>query len=69
MGSAKSRTVFFGGHSAFHVKEGNTIASGLSSDEVRDLVGRLLVYCRTTGKTKERTCRFVERIGTGWLNG
>lgn len=68
MGSAKGWTVFFGGHSAFHVKEGSEVASGLSSDEVRVLVGRLLAYYGTNGKTKERTSRFIERVGTGWLN-
>ena len=68
MGSAKGWTVFFGGHSAFHVKEGTEVASGLSSDEVRDLVGRLLTYYRANGKIKERTSRFIERVGTGWLN-
>ena len=67
MGSAKGWTVFFGGHSAFHVKEGTEVASVLSADEVRDLVGRLLAYYRTKGKTKERTSRFIERVGTGWF--
>lgn len=69
MGTAKGWTVFFGGHSAFHVREGTEVASGLSPEEVRALVGRLLAYYQANAKPKERTSRFVERVGTGWLNG
>ena len=67
MGSAKGWTVFFGGHSAFHVREGTEVASGLSSEEARALVGRLLAYYKTHGNTKERTSKFIEREGSGWL--
>jgi NAD(P)H-nitrite reductase large subunit len=68
MGSAKGWTVFFGGHSAFHVREGTEVASGLSTEEARALVGRLLAYFKANAKPKERTSRFAERVGTGWLN-
>lgn len=67
MGSAKGWTVFIGGQSAFHVREGDEVASGLSSEEAQALVGRLLAYVRAHAKPKERTARFIERVGTGWL--
>ncbi|MFA5332195.1 MAG: NAD(P)/FAD-dependent oxidoreductase [Methanoregula sp.] len=67
MGSAKGWTVFFGGHSAYHVREGNEVASGLTTKQTRDLVARLLAYFRDHGTTKERTSKFVERVGTDWF--
>lgn len=67
MGSAKGWTVFIGGQSAFHVREGTEVASGLSSEEAQALVSRLLAYVRAHAKPKERTARFIERVGTGWL--
>ncbi|MDD1703431.1 MAG: NAD(P)/FAD-dependent oxidoreductase [Methanoregula sp.] len=66
MGSAKGWTVFFGGHSGFKVQEGMQVATGLSSEEARDLVARLLAYYKSHAETKERTSRFVERVGTDW---
>jgi len=67
MGSAKGWTVFFGGHSAFHVREGDEVASGLSSEEAQALVGRLLAYFKAHAKPKERTARFIERVGNEWM--
>jgi NAD(P)H-nitrite reductase large subunit len=68
MGSAKGWTVFFGGHSGFNSRPGEQVATGLSSDEVRDLVRRLLTYYKCHARPKERTSRFLERVGTGWLD-
>ncbi|MEN6395880.1 MAG: NAD(P)/FAD-dependent oxidoreductase [Methanoregula sp.] len=67
MGTTKGWTVFFGGHSGFKVREGEQVATCLSSEEARDLVSRLLAYYKTHGETKERTSRFIERVGTGWF--
>ena len=67
MGSAKGWTVFFGGHSGFNSRPGEQVATGLSSEEARDLVRRLPGYYRTHAQPKERTSRFLERMGTAWL--
>jgi NAD(P)H-nitrite reductase large subunit len=67
MGTAKGWTVFFGGHSGFNTCKGEQCATGLTSDEVRDLVRRLLAYYQTHAQPKERTSRFLERMGTAWL--
>jgi len=67
MGTAKGWTVFFGGHSGFNVRPGEQVATGLTSDEVRDLVRKLLTYYATHAQPKERTSRFLDRAGTAWL--
>lgn len=67
MGSAKGWTVFFGGHSGFTVHQGEQVATGLTSDEARNLVRTLLGYYRDHAQPKERTSRFLERVGTDWL--
>ena len=67
MGTAKGWTVFFGGHSGFNVHQGVQVAAGLTSGEARDLARTLLAYYQTHAQPKERTSRFLERVGTGWL--
>jgi NAD(P)H-nitrite reductase large subunit len=39
------------------------IARHLSREDALDLVSRLLEYYRSNAKPKERTARFIERIG------
>lgn len=67
MGSAKGWTIFFGGHSGFIARQGEQVATGLSSEETRDLVRRLIGYYKTHAQPKERTSRFLDRVGTAWL--
>ncbi len=67
MGTAKGWTVFFGGHSGFKSCQGEQVTTGLTSGEVRDLVRTLLEYFRTHAQPKERTSRFLEWVGTAWL--
>jgi len=67
MGSAKGWTVFFGGHSGFNARMGEQVRTGLNSDEARDLVRQLLAYYKTHAEHKERTSRFLARVGTAWL--
>jgi len=67
MGSAKGWTVFFGGHSGFNSQQGEQVATGLTSEEARDLIRRLLAYYQTHAQPKERTSRFLGRVGTEWL--
>ena len=62
-GSRKGWTVLFGGNSAGRPKVGNLVARDLSREEVIDLTRRLLEYYRNFGKPRERTGRFMERVG------
>jgi len=62
-GSRKGWTVVFGGNSAGRPRIGNVVAKDLSREEAIDLTRRLLTYYRDHGKQKERTARFVERVG------
>ncbi|NYT05715.1 MAG: NAD(P)/FAD-dependent oxidoreductase [Methanomicrobiales archaeon] len=62
-GSAKGWTVTFGGNSGGRPRIGDVMAKNLATDDARDLVRRLLVYYRDNGKPRERTARFVERVG------
>lgn len=63
MGTAAGWTVLFGGNSGTRPRFGDVVATGLSTDEVQALAGRLLEYFSAHAKTKERTARFVERMG------
>jgi len=67
MGSKSGWTVFFGGNSATRPRFGDVLATDLTTDEVHDLLARLLEYFRTHAQPKERTSRFMERIGMDTL--
>jgi len=59
----KGWTLVFGGNSARRPRIGDIIAENIPKDEVISLAKRCLEYYATNGKKKERTARFVERIG------
>jgi NAD(P)H-nitrite reductase large subunit len=63
LGKKKGWTVIFGGNSGGRPRIGDVIAQDLSKEEVIDLVKRCLEYYAANGKKKERTARFIERIG------
>lgn len=63
MGKKKGWTVSFGGNSGQRARVGDIIAEEISPDEVVTLVNRCLDYYAEHGKKKERTARFIERIG------
>jgi NAD(P)H-nitrite reductase large subunit len=67
MGTNRGWTVIFGGNSGTRPRIGDVIAKNLSKDEALDLVQRLLEYFRNHAKPKERTARFMERIGMATL--
>ncbi|MDD1673082.1 MAG: NAD(P)/FAD-dependent oxidoreductase [Methanomicrobiales archaeon] len=67
MGTTKGWTVIFGGNSGTRPRIGDVIAKNLSDEEALDLVQRLLEYYRDRAKPKERTARFIERIGIDTL--
>jgi NAD(P)H-nitrite reductase large subunit len=63
LGNARGWTVIFGGNGGTRPRIGDVVARNLSGDEALDLVERLLEYYRTHANPKERTARFMERIG------
>jgi NAD(P)H-nitrite reductase large subunit len=67
MGTAKGWTVFFGGHSGFKSRQGEQVATGLTSEEAQDLIRALLAHYKTHAEPKERSSRFLERAGTEWI--
>jgi len=62
-GKKKGWTVIFGGNSARRPRVGDIIAEDLQRDEVIELAKRCLEYYAAHGTRKERTARFIERIG------
>ena len=63
MGKKKGWTVTFGGSSTRSPRTGDVIATDLNNDEVKALLDRCLEYYSQNAKTKERTARFIDRIG------
>lgn len=56
-------TLVVGGSSARRARIGDIIAEDLSKEKVLDLCKRFLEYYRENATKKERTARFVDRIG------
>jgi NAD(P)H-nitrite reductase large subunit len=63
VGTTNGWTVIFGGNSGRRPSIGTVVAEGLSRDDALDLVHRLLEYYQNNAEPKERTARFLERIG------
>lgn len=59
----KGWTVVFGGNSARRPRIGDIIAENITKEEVLSLIKRCLEYYAAHGKKKERTARFVKRLG------
>jgi NAD(P)H-nitrite reductase large subunit len=67
VGTMKGWTVVFGGNSGRRPSLGTVIAQDLSRGDAVDLVHRLLEYYQGNARPKERTARFLERIGFAQL--
>lgn len=63
MGKKKGWTVSFGGNSGQRARVGDILAEEISPEEVITLINRCLDYYAEHGKKKERTARFIERVG------
>jgi len=63
IGSTVGWTIFFGGNSGTRPRIGDMVAKNLSKEAAFDLVQRLLEYYNQHAKPRERTARFMERIG------
>jgi NAD(P)H-nitrite reductase large subunit len=67
LGKKKGWTVIFGGNSGSRPRIGDIVAENIGKEEVVDLVKRCLEYYAVNGKKKERTSRFMDRIGIDTL--
>ena len=63
----KGWTVLFGGNAGTRPRFGDLIAQDLTSSETVDCALRLAEYYRSHAKLRERTARFMERIGIDML--
>ena len=62
-GKKKGWSFIVGGSSAGRPRIGNLIAENLSKEEAIGLTKRSLEYYKDKGKKRERTARFIDRIG------
>lgn len=67
VGTVRGWTVIFGGTSGRRPALGVVIAEGLSQGDALDLVHRLLEYYAKNARERERTARFLERVGPDQL--
>ena len=63
VGKKNGWTVVFGGNAGKRVRQGDVLAEDVSDDRALELIGKALAFYRDNGKLKERTARFVERVG------
>ena len=63
VGTAKGWTVVFGGNAGKKVRKGDVLAQGVTAEEALDIIGKALDFYAKNAKKKERTARFVERVG------
>lgn len=63
IGKKKGWTVIFGGNSGAKARIGDVLAENLTKEDAIDLVKKCLEYYKENGKKKERTGKFMERVG------
>lgn len=63
IGKKKGWTVFFGGNAGKRVREADILAEDVSGEKALEILGRALEFYSENAKAKERTARFVERVG------
>ncbi len=63
LGKKNGWTVSFGGHAGNRPRIGDILATDLSDDEATALINNCLEFYKNNAKKKERTSRFMERIG------
>lgn len=62
-GRKKGWNVSFGGNSGKQARVGDILAEEIGTEEVITLINRCIDFYAEHGKKKERTSRFIERIG------
>lgn len=63
VGKKAGWTVLFGGNAGKGVRKGDVLAEDVTADEALEVVGKALAFYAENAKKKERTARFVERVG------
>ena len=63
VGTARGWTLIFGGNAGRRARCGDELLTDRSEAEVLAALERLLAFYREKGKRRERTARFVERVG------
>lgn len=63
VGKKKGWTVLFGGNGGKRVRKGDIVAEDVSDDMALEVVSKVLDFYAKNAKMKERTARFVERLG------
>jgi NAD(P)H-nitrite reductase large subunit len=63
VGTKKGWTVIFGGNAGKRVRVGDVLAENVGDDEALAIIDRTLAFYAENGKSRERTARFVERVG------
>jgi NAD(P)H-nitrite reductase large subunit len=63
LGKKNGWTISFGGHSGNRPRIGDILATDLSDDEAILLINNSFKFYKDHARKKERTSRFIERIG------
>ncbi|ADU62734.1 MAG: nitrite reductase [Pseudodesulfovibrio sp.] len=63
VGKKQGWTVIFGGNAGKRVRVGDVLAEDVSNDEALRVIGQTLAHYAANGRKRERTARFVERVG------
>lgn len=63
VGKKSGWTVVFGGNAGKGVRKADTLVQDASPEEALRIVGKALDFYKENAKKKERTARFVERVG------
>jgi NAD(P)H-nitrite reductase large subunit len=63
VGKKHGWTVSFGGNGGKRARQADVLAQDVPKEEAFEIIGRALDFYATNAKVKERTARFVERVG------
>lgn len=63
MANRRGWTLFFGGNAGRKPRIGDEIARNLNDEQVVDRIEKLLIFYSKYGSKRQRTARFVEKIG------
>jgi NAD(P)H-nitrite reductase large subunit len=60
-------TLTFGGHSGNRPRVADILAENINNEEAIGLIDKCLLYYKENGRKRERTSRFIERVGISEL--
>lgn len=63
VGKKNGWTILFGGNAGKQVRKADVLAESVSAEEGLKIIGKALDFYSENAKKKERTARFVERVG------